>query len=191
MKRITLVLIAVIITAGALFAFGGPGYGMRAGNRPYFDKGDYPMMVNGNGPYFDKGDYPMMMNGKPDFGHRRFMRRERGEVFHKILSSLDLSDKQLKQVDKIRTSYQSKRIEKLGKIRKLQFDKRTVLRQNQFDKAKTLNTQIYELKKEMGEIGINIRKDIRNILTDKQKQKLDEMILKRKFRDFDDEDDDK
>jgi len=169
MKRITIVLIAILLMVSALIAFPPPADGMRMKDAPYY------------GPNHHFG---MERGGRARWHRYGMLRKKHGEQIGFILSELELTDKQWKQVDKIKTSYQSERIEKLGKIRKLQFDKRTALRHNNFKKAKELNNKIFELKKEMSNITINMKKDIRNILTDKQKEKLDNLKIQGRFHRF-------
>lgn len=153
-------MIAILILATGLMAFGeGPFH------RP------------GYGQYFEKGEPPF----HPGFGikrfhhHRNFAKRHHDMVGF-LLANLKLTDDQLDKINKYRTEFISDRIEKNGKIRKLEFEKRNALRKHNFDKAKELSDEIIEIRKALTNNYINFRKQVWNTLTSKQKKEADKLI---------------
>lgn len=117
-------------------------------------------------------------NEKPH--HPKMMQRHRKEMFFEIMKEeLDLTKDQQAVMEESRLEFEKFLVQKHAEIRILQLEKEKANKEKDFNKIKRLTDNIFDLKKIIAEKRIKLREKHWNLLTTTQKEKFDELKLKR------------
>ena len=178
MKKMTITLIAIVVIAGSLLAFGrGHGMGMNNGNSGYYNAD------------CDKGE-PGMGMGMHRMGRGRELRQQGrgmhdrmgGMMYRRIFAQLDLSENQMDKLDKIKSKYQEQQIDLQAKMKKLRLQKREAIKNHNYSKAKDVLEKIADVRKTMQENRIDGMKERWGVLTADQKKKADKLVKERPYK---------
>lgn len=146
MRRISLILIVIILASTSLFAWEHENH-----NRLEQKKQEHKIYPRKSG------------NGEQrEFGMKLEM-----------LEELDLSDAQLEKMGSIKTSHRKQQIRLKADLEILQIDKKEALKKKQFADAKKVNAEISKLKLQMSNAKIDQQAAIWDELTEKQQEKAE------------------
>jgi len=144
MKRISLILVIVVLSSAALLAWEGQ-------NHERLEQENQGQRI-----------HPRKVN---DSGNKGFgMRME-------MIEELELTDKQIEKLGTIKTAHLKQNIQLKADLEILQIDKREAMKTKNFTAAKKVNAEISKLRLQMNISQIDQQESIWNELTDKQKEK--------------------
>jgi len=155
MKKIILVIAGIVALTTMLMAFDGPGFDPKEKHGRDFE---YPKF----GPKFES-------------------RNVEDSMFERIRDELDLTKKQIQQMDELRSSNKKETIRTKADIRILEIDKKDALKIKNFTKAKKIVSDIFKLKETLAIKKIEIQEERWNILNAEQQAKVEELMQQKSY----------
>jgi Spy/CpxP family protein refolding chaperone len=133
-----------------------------------------------SGPEFAGGDCPQMGRMNKGMNHK-MEKRGCGDDFvgrafgHKMVEQLDLNNDQLDKIHKLKVKYDRADVDLNADVKKLRIDKREAMKEMKFDDAKKITENISKAALKIKLAKIDEMKEINDVLTKEQKEKLKEL----------------
>ena len=122
---------------------------------------------DGDGRNFRDGEHHRMKDGN---------RQERVyDGFDKMCEELELTDKQIEQLEDLKISGKKDMIVASADLKLLEIDKKTAMKDKDFKQAKAVTEEIFKLKEQIAINKIDHQEKRWNILTPEQQEKADEL----------------